>query len=132
MTYQARMIELVNERREELEADLTHARTRRDAALAEVAAIERQIGMLEGLLALVAFPERADEGERVTLHAAMAKVLSTTPNRMMRAGDLAAAIERKGLYRMRDGRPVEQQQIHARVGHYPQLFAREGTFIKLM
>jgi hypothetical protein len=32
---------------------------------------------------------------------------------------------------MRDGRPVEAQQIHARVGHYPNLFAKEGTFIKL-
>jgi hypothetical protein len=32
---------------------------------------------------------------------------------------------------MRDGRPVEAQQIHARVGQYPHLFIREGTFIKL-
>jgi len=32
---------------------------------------------------------------------------------------------------MRDGRKVEAQQIHARVGHYPELFEREGTFIKL-
>jgi hypothetical protein len=32
---------------------------------------------------------------------------------------------------MRDGRPVETQQIHARVGNYESLFEREGTFIKL-
>ena len=65
------------------------------------------------------------------LHEAMAEVLRTAPERMMRAGDLAAAIERRGLYRMRDGRPVEAQQIHARVGHYGTLFTKEGTFIKL-
>lgn len=32
---------------------------------------------------------------------------------------------------MRDGRPVEPQQVHARVGHYPDLFEKVGTFIKL-
>ena len=43
----------------------------------------------------------------------------------------AAVINSQRLYRMRDGRPVEAQQIHARVGQYPHLFIREGTFIKL-
>ena len=32
---------------------------------------------------------------------------------------------------MRDGRPVEAQQIHARVGHYGHIFERWGTFIGL-
>lgn len=50
----------------------------------------------------------------------------------MRAADLAKEIDRCGLYRMRDGRPVEAQQIHARVGHYPDDFGRDGTFIKLI
>jgi hypothetical protein len=61
----------------------------------------------------------------------MAEVLRSAPAGMLRAGDLAAGIERRRLYRMRDGRPVEAQQIHARVGHYPHLFAKEGTFIRL-
>lgn len=50
----------------------------------------------------------------------------------MRAVDLAAEIDRRKLYRMRDGRPVEAQQIHARVGNYPHLFTRNGTFIRLI
>jgi hypothetical protein len=58
-------------------------------------------------------------------------VLKDAPNRMMRPADLGAAIHARGLYRMRDGRPVETQQIHARVGNYGHLFEREGTFIKL-
>lgn len=67
----------------------------------------------------------------VTLHVAMQMVLADAPNRMMRPADLAAAIHARGLYRTRDGRAVETQQIHARVGNYENLFAREGTFIKL-
>lgn len=69
---------------------------------------------------------------RLTLHAAMRLVLRDAPNQMMRPADLAAEVHRRGLYRMRDGRPVEPQQIHARVGNYPDLFARDGTFVKLI
>jgi hypothetical protein len=68
----------------------------------------------------------------ITLHEAMREVLQTAPLRMMRAQDLAAEIDRRRLYRMRDGRAVEPQQIHARTGNYPNLFEREGTFIKLI
>lgn len=49
----------------------------------------------------------------------------------MRAADLTAEINRRGLYRMRDGRAVETQQVHARVTHYPHLLAKAGTFITL-
>lgn len=49
----------------------------------------------------------------------------------LRAGDLAARINSRRLYRMRDGRPVEAQQIHARVNNYSDLFEKEGTFIRL-
>ena len=44
----------------------------------------------------------------------------------MVASELAAQIDHRGLYKMRDGRRVEAQQIHARVGHYPDLFGRDG------
>lgn len=66
-----------------------------------------------------------------TLHEAMATVLKSAPGQMLRAADLAAEIDRRGLYRMRDGRAVEAQQIHARVGNYPEKFQRESPFIKL-
>jgi hypothetical protein len=68
----------------------------------------------------------------LTLHEAMAAVLQTAPQRMMRARDLATEINERRLYWMRDGRPVEVRQIHARVGHHPHLFVREGTLIKLV
>jgi hypothetical protein len=87
---------------------------------------------LEWLLSLAQPGKEPAESASLTLHEAMRKVLGGVSGRMMRAGDLAAAIEARQLYRMRDGRPVEPQQVHARVGHYRQLFAREGTFIKLI
>lgn len=72
-----------------------------------------------------------DDDSRLTLHEAMAEVLRSAPEQMMRARDLAAEIHRRHLYVMRDGRPVEPQQIHARVGHYGDLFEKVGTFIRL-
>ena len=69
-------------------------------------------------------------GPAMTLHDAMEVVLRDAAHGM-RAGDLASEITRRRLYRMRDGRPVEAQQIHARVGNYPHLFKKVGTFIHL-
>jgi hypothetical protein len=62
----------------------------------------------------------------------MQQVLQNDHDGRMRAGALASEINRLNLYRMRDGRPVEAQQIHARVGHYPDWFTKEGTLIKLI
>ncbi len=45
--------------------------------------------------------------------------------------DADLTIARRGLYAMRDGRAVEAQQIHARVGQYPELFGKGGTLITL-
>jgi hypothetical protein len=117
---------------DEIEADLRSEQRELQAARA---AAEEQAGRVAALQALVALVRtsgrEAPVDGRLTLHAAMAEVLSSAPMRMMRAADLADAIRRRGLYAMRDGRPAEPQQVHARVGHYPALFEREGTFIKL-
>ena len=48
----------------------------------------------------------------MTLHEAMRKVLRAVPMRMMHAQDLAAEIGRLHLYRRRDGRAIEPQQIY--------------------
>jgi hypothetical protein len=98
-----------------------HARAALDRAKAEAAQLERTAAAYEWLLELAGEPSSA--ATDLTLHEAMVDVLEKAPLRMMRAGDLAAEIEHR--------RPVEAQQIHARVGHYPNLFAKEGTLIKL-
>lgn len=78
--------------------------------------------------------DRPDENPeaRMTLHEAMREVLRSAPGRRMSPRDLCEQINRRGLYRMRDGRPVEVQQIHARCGNYPQLFRRVAGDIELV
>jgi hypothetical protein len=122
-------------RREEIEADLDRARRGLARNSADRLELERARIVAEALLALLdevdgSAAERHTTGA-LTLHEAMAEVLRDAPAGMMRAGDLAAEVNRRQLYRMRDGRPVEPQQIHARIGHYGHWFEKEGTFIKL-
>jgi hypothetical protein len=128
----ARVVELY---RDDIEADLHAAKRVLEKIKAEAGEAERRVLAFEALLAFD--PGRLDSSAempmgKLTLHVAMQVVLRDAPNQMMRPTDLAAEVHRRGLYRMRDGRPVEAQQIHARVGNYPDLFAREGTFVKLV
>jgi hypothetical protein len=118
---------------DEIRADLDRTYRLLGQAEGKVDELRRQATSLERLLAMASDSEgTSSEPERLPLHDAMSKVLRESPVGMMRAGDLAAEINKQGLYRMRDGRPVEPQQIHARVGNYDHLFTREGTFIKLI
>ena len=132
MSYQELVREVAAAHVSEIEADLEQARHTLSLARQEVQLLEHQVAGLESLLQLTSDQRGPSTSARaasgMTLHEAMAEVLRGEPEHMLRAGDLAAEIER----RMRDGRPVEAQQIHARVGHYPQLFTKEGTFIKLV
>jgi hypothetical protein len=121
--------------RDEVEADLDRARRALVRNAEEREQLERARAFAETLLGLLGDDDKHD-GQRVaasslTLHEAMADVLRDAPARMLRAGDLAAEVNRRQLYRMRDGRPVEPQQIHARIGHYGHWFEKEGMFIKL-
>lgn len=119
--------------REELEADLAQAVLLRERAKANFEDAESRVRAMNYLLALA---DKLDGGpseseSQRSLHEAMIDVLESDPVGMMRAVHLAAAINERGLYRMRDGRPVEGQQVTARVGRYPHLFEKEGTFIKI-
>lgn len=115
----------------EIRGDLDQARYRLRHARQEVTDLESRIGSLEALLALTAADHASPVTATMTLHQAMSEVLRSSHEQMMRAADLATEIDRRGLYKMRDGRPVEAQQIHARVGNYPHLFSKVGTFITL-
>jgi hypothetical protein len=129
-TYEALVREVVVANAEEIAADLESARQELRQSRSSTEAHERRVIALQALVALVSAPKEQDARSH-TLHAAMEIVLQAAPERMMRAGDIAREIERQRLYRMRDGRVVEAQQIHARVGHYPDTFRREATSIKL-
>ncbi|MGH8952955.1 MAG: hypothetical protein ACRDX9_16250 [Acidimicrobiia bacterium] len=116
---------------DEIRGDLDQARHRLRQARQEVADLESRIGSLEALLALTAADHAPAVTATMTLHEAMSEVIRSSGEQIMRAADLATEIDRRGLYKMRDGRPVEAQQIHARVGNYPHLFSKVGTFITL-
>lgn len=129
-TYEALVRDVVVANAEAITADLESARQDLRQSRSSTEANERRVIALEALVALVSAPKEQDAGSH-TLHAAMEIVLQAAPEQMMRAGDIAREIERRRLYRMRDGRPVETQQIHARVGHYGDRFEKVGTRIRL-
>lgn len=115
-----------------IERDLAAARDARERLARDLDAAAERVALLSALLSLRGGADVAEgSSARLSLHGAMVEVLKDAPERMMRARDLAAEIDRRGLYRMRDGRAVEPQQVHARTSNYPDLFGKEGTFIKL-
>lgn len=137
-SYFGQIAGVVNARREEIEADLDAAErilagvtANRAKAEQEYLDAERRVQSYRNLL-MIADGTMPDAGESVAsdwmkLHIAMEKVLKDAPGRQLTAHEIAVQIEKQRLYRMRDGRSVEPQQIHARVGHYPNLFVRAGN-----
>ncbi|QCW51001.1 hypothetical protein FE634_12420 [Nocardioides dongxiaopingii] len=131
-TWQLQMAQNAATHRDEIAADLVHSIHLREQAKSGFDEADSRVRALEHLLSLANELEGgAPSKEVMKLHEAMVEVLKSDPTGMSRAVHIAAAINERGLYRMQDGRPVEGQQVTARVGRYPHLFDREGTFIKL-
>jgi hypothetical protein len=103
-----------------------------DEAEAEVARLKTEISQKEALIrkarALLeggtADLSDGASGARLTLHEAMRRVLLEEENAPMAARALADEVNRRDLYKKRDGTPVEINQIHARVNNYPQIFKK--------
>ena len=125
------LTDVVSRHAQELRSRIDRDRHLLEEQRAETAEIERRLAAEEWLLESSVERSPTREALRLTGHGAMAEVLRTAPQYKMRPVDLAAEINRRGLYRMRDGRPLETQQIHARVGNYPDMFERDDSFIRL-
>lgn len=136
--YFSQVANIVNARRAEIEADLVEAERllaeatmNRDKAQKEFLEAERRVTSFRNLLTIaegeLPEPLQPSPSQWMKLHLAMEKVLKQAPGRTLTAYEIAVQIEEQRLYRMRDGRSVEPQQIHARVGNYPQLFERAGN-----
>jgi hypothetical protein len=67
----------------------------------------------------------------MTLHEALAVLLRERDNQGMTARALADAVNQRGLYRKRDGSPVEANQIQARINNYGAVFIKEASMIRL-
>jgi hypothetical protein len=131
MSLEDDLADVVSRQAHELRSRIDRDRRLLEEQRTETAQIERRLAAEEWLLESSADQPPTRQTLPLTAHHAMAEVLRTAPQRKMRPVDLAAEVNRRGLYKMRDGRPLETQQIHARVGNYPDLFERDGAFIKL-
>lgn len=131
MTYEEVVAGAASSYRDQIAESLDADRARLRRARGEVAELEQSVAFLERLLAMGDGGSTNVAAVDMTLHDAMAAVLNETPGHRLRPSELVAEINRRGLYRMRDGRAVEAQQIHARVGHYSHLFAKQDGFIVL-
>jgi hypothetical protein len=67
----------------------------------------------------------------MTLHQALVQILQENDSDPMTARALADAVNERGLYRKRDGSPVEVNEIHARTNNYQELFEKDGSLIRL-
>src|SRR6516165_3638048 len=88
-------------------AELAELDARRAELLALIAEAEAALGVA---------PEQSDAG--LTLHQALAQILREIRNEPMSSRALSDAVNARGLYRKRDGSPVEVNQVHARTGNY--------------
>jgi len=134
MSYESALTKIAIDHRDEIEAALVAAKAECEVAQATLEKLARRIYLLEGILKPVEnvptdieIPQPGEKTEQMTLHAAMRKVLRESPTRKLRAAEIIAEIDRQNLYRMRDGRVPESQQIHARANHYPELFGKDGS-----
>jgi hypothetical protein len=106
-------------------AELEGIEARRNELLAKIAEAE---AMLRGP---GSSPPLAAGAGTLTLHDAIARVLEDNGNEWMTARELADEVDRRGLYRKRDGSKVEVNQVHARTHNYGDLFEKDGARIRL-
>ena len=127
MEHSSALAEVRERVRPEVEAALARARSelqgidrRRRELLGEIERAEAWLGTEDDN------PEAPEKEEKtlasMTLHGAMEAILREWgPTRITK---LAEEIDRRGLYKRRDGRPAGAHQVHARVHNYPDSFVR--------
>lgn len=123
----------------DLEAALASARRDIGRTLAGARAeLAEVVARKERLEALIAEAERleapsgpAPTSRILTLHEAVAQVLSEHENRWMTARELADIVNERKLYRKKDGTEVEVNQVHARTTNYKKLFEKDASRIRL-
>lgn len=106
---------------------LAEAREELETLRGREAELERQIAEAEAALGDAPAPAAGQK----TLHEALALVLRENGNEWTMARELADVVNTRGLYRKRDGSPLEVNQVHARTNNYSAVFEKDGPMIRL-
>lgn len=109
---------------EQAESELAELDARRDELLDLIARAKAALGEDHSTVS-------GAKDSPQTLHEALALILREHGNEPMTARELADEVTARGLYRKRDGSPVEINQVHARTKNYSTMFAKEDGRIRL-
>lgn len=110
---------------------LVEANAELEGLRARQAEVEALIAQAEAALG-IADAESENEGDcRLTLHVALEQVLRENGNRWMTVRELADEVNRRNLYRKKDGSLVEPNQVHARAKNYDEVFEKDGSRVRL-
>jgi hypothetical protein len=112
-----------------IEEGLAEAREELEGLRAQATELEALIA--RGEVALGTTPAASEPEGRLTLHEALEHVLREKNNRWMTVQELANEVNRRALYRKKDGSPVEPNQVHARTKNYDSVFEKEGPQVRL-
>lgn len=116
---------------EALEVRTSEIREGLEAAYREREELREREGELTALIERAEASLGRASGRNLTLHEAIATVLREGGNRWMTTRELADAVNERGLYRKKDGSPVESNQIHARAKNYSHLFDKDRQNVRL-
>ena len=119
--------------RPQLEEALAQAETDLERLDARRAELIELIGRARAALGVAGRSTSVDTEDvrPLTLHDALAQILREQDNAWMTARELTAEVNARGLYKKRDGSPVEANQVHARTKNYAHLFEKDGSQIRL-
>ena len=128
MHFMSRLEQALLKSRQMIEAGLEEART-------ELAVLDARRAELEALIAqaeaALGSPQSPAPTPGMTLHDALVLILRQNNNQPMSVRELTEAVNERGLYRSRNGNPVEVNQVHARTSNYETLFEKDGALIRL-
>lgn len=119
-----------------LEANRPQIEKALDDAEQELATLDRRRDQLLQLIvraksALGEPVTPTDDAKQLTLHEAIATILRESGNEWTHVKDLAEAVNKTGLYKKRDGSPLQSNQIHARTKNYEGMFEKDGPQVRL-
>lgn len=67
---------------------------------------------------------------KVTLHEEIENIIIANGNTWMKTHEIAGQVNLRGRYKKKDRSEITDFQIHGRTRNYPQLFERNGGWVR--